>query len=342
MRRGATARDLVLGVLAVAGVTAIVVALAGGAPAAVGRELLLGAFGSWSKFARVLTVWVPLTLCACGLLFPFRVGLWNIGVEGQVLVGAIGACGVLRAAPVGGVPGLWVPLAFGAAAVLAAIWAVLAGVLRTRAGVNEIFAGLGLNFVAQGAVLWLIFGPWKRAGVASMSGTAPLPRELWLDALSWGRVSLTALVLAVLAVAASGLLLHYTRVGLTLRAVGRNPTAAALFGLRPGRTMVGGMAAAGALAGVAGAVQVAAVYHRLIPAISSGYGYLALLVAMLAGYRVSWVPPVALFFAALNVGSVQLPLVLQLDSSLSGVIQGVLVLVALWVGARRRRRGEGG
>ena len=84
--------------------------------------------------------------------------------------------------------------------------------------------------------------------------------------------------------------------------------------------------ACGAFAGVAGAVQVTAVYHRLIPAISSGYGWLGLMVAMLVNFQPLWAPPVALFFAALNIGSIQLPIVLKLDSSLSGVIQGSLVL----------------
>ncbi len=101
------------------------------------------------------------------------------------------------------------------------------------------------------------------------------------------------------------------------------------------------MALAGGMAGLAGVIQVTAVYHRLIPAISSNYGYLALLVTMLAGFRLGPVAPIALFFAALNVGSVQLPMALQLDSSLSGVIQGASVLAVLlaqgW-GAHRARR----
>ena len=93
----------------------------------------------------------------------------------------------------------------------------------------------------------------------------------------------------------------------------------------------------GALAGLAGAVQVTAVYHRLIPSISSGYGYLGLMIGMLIIYRAIWVAPVALFFAALNIGSIQLPIVLKLDSTLSGVLQGALVLFVILVeGARQR------
>jgi simple sugar transport system permease protein len=95
----------------------------------------------------------------------------------------------------------------------------------------------------------------------------------------------------------------------------------------------------GGLGGAAGAVQVTAVYHRLIPAISSGYGYLGLMVAMLVNYQPLWMPLVAFFFAALNLGSIQLPIVLKLDSSLAGVLQGALVLFVLAVeGIRQRLR----
>jgi ABC-type uncharacterized transport system permease subunit len=98
---------------------------------------------------------------------------------------------------------------------------------------------------------------------------------------------------------------------------------------------------AGGFAGIAGSLQVSSVYHRLIPSISSNYGYLALLIVMLCNYNIWLIPPVALFFACLNVGSIQLPMMLQLDSSLSGVIQGasVLALIAVhgWKVYRMRR-----
>jgi simple sugar transport system permease protein len=93
----------------------------------------------------------------------------------------------------------------------------------------------------------------------------------------------------------------------------------------------------GALAGLAGAVQVTSVYHRLIPSISSGYGYLGLMVAMLINYRALWALPVTLFFAALNIGSIQLPIVLKLDSTLSGVLQGALVLFVIMMSGVQQR-----
>ena len=93
----------------------------------------------------------------------------------------------------------------------------------------------------------------------------------------------------------------------------------------------------GAFGGLAGAIQVTSVYHRLIPSISSGYGYLGLLVGMLVNYEAIWAAPVALFFAALNIGSIQLPIVLKLDSALSGILQGILVLCMLLVDGARKK-----
>jgi simple sugar transport system permease protein len=149
-------------------------------------------------------------------------------------------------------------------------------------------------------------------------------------------------MVGVLAFAAVVLLLRYTRWGLTLRAVGQNPEAALLFGLRPDRRILEAMAVCGAVAGLAGALQVVGVYHRLLPAISSNYGYTALLVTMLASFRPQLVPAICLLFALLNVGSIQLPLQLKLDSSLSGVIQGVLVLAVFLVqGLEERLRTPG-
>jgi len=318
--------------------TILILVLSGAPPFAAFAQIIKGALGSWSKFAHVIKAWIPLTLCGMGLLYTFRIGLWNIGIEGQVIAGAIATTAILKLGLAAGSPWVFIALAIGAGAAGGAVWAILAGWLKTKGGVHEIFAGLGLNFVAQGIALWLIFGPWKRPGVASMSGTEVFPPELWLPYLASGRICLPGLALAVLAILFTAVMLNYARVGLNLKAIGSNPDAAYLFGLKPDRFMLLAMIFAGAFAGLAGSMQVTAVYHRLIPAISSNYGYLALLVVMLSNYHIAAVPAVAFFFACLNVGSIQLPMVLKIDSSLSGVIQGALVLATLAVQAWRMKR----
>ena len=335
-------REALLTLLIVFAFTTLILILSGAPPFAAYYHIFKGSLSSWIKFTHVIKAWIPLSLCACGLLYTFRINLWNIGIEGQMMMGAVFTTAVLRWGLESQIPHVFLGFSFGAGIIGGGIWALLAGYLKTRGGVNEIFAGLGLNFAAQGLILWLIFGPWKRPGVASMSGTEIFPTDLWLPYLSALRLSPVALILVLLAVFLTAMMLRYTCIGLNLKAIGSNRDAAFLFGLKPGRYMLIAMVFAGGFAGVAGSVQVSGVYHRLIPAISSNYGYLALLVVMLSNYNVWLAPFVAFFFACLNVGGIQLPMMLELDSSLSGVIQGALVLATLAVHAWRSgiRRSE--
>jgi ABC-type uncharacterized transport system permease subunit len=331
-------REMAITFAAVALFSTAILLVAGAPPLAAFQALYQGSLGSWIKFSHVIKTWIPLTLCGCGLLFTFRIGLWNIGVEGQVMMGAVFTTWALRQELASTAPTLFVGLSFAAAAAGGGLWALAAGLLKTKGGVNEIFAGLGMNFVAQALILWLIFGPWRRAGVASMSGTELFPQSLWITYIPVWRFSPVSLILVLAALGITALLLRHTRMGLRLKAIGSNARAAVLFGIEPNRYLLLAMLLAGAFAGLAGSLQVSGVYHRLLPAISSNYGYLALLVVMLANYNIWLVPVVALFFACLNVGSIQLPMLLKVDSSLSGVIQGVLVLVTLGVHAWRSRR----
>jgi len=334
--------DVVLSLLVVFAFTTLVLLLTGAPPLDSYSQIIKGSLGSWSKITHVVKVWIPLTLGACGLLFTFRIGLWNIGVEGQIMMGAVLTTLLLRMEVDGRGAQYLLSAAILAGMAGGALWAVLAGYLKTKGGVHEIFAGLGLNFVAQGLVLWLIFGPWRQPGIASMSGTETFAEHLWLPYLEGIRLSPAALGMTLTTIVLTAYMLRSTRFGLHLKAIGSNEKAAFLFGLRPQATMILAMVCAGGLAGLAGSFQVSGVYHRLIPAISSGYGYLALLVVMLSSFNVWVTPLVAFFFACLNVGSIQLPMVLQLDSSLSGVIQGTLVLAALAVHAARGMIRKGG
>jgi simple sugar transport system permease protein len=318
--------------------TTIILVLAGAPPLQAYLEIILGAFGSTNSFANVLVAWIPLLLATSGLLITFTAGLWNIGIEGQITLGAIFTTWALRLLQDNSLPP-WLILALGVVAGMigGALWAALAGALKTFGGVNEIFGGLGLNFVATAFTLWLIFGPWKRPGTGSMSGTEPFAEALWMPMFPQLRLSPVALALGIVAIAVVFLLLSGTYFGLRLKAIGKNTRAAFLLGVPAWQYSMLAFVLCGLFAGLAGAVQVTAVYHRLIPSISSGYGFLGLLVAMLINYQALWAAPVALFFAALNIGSIQLPIALKLDSSLAGVLQGVLVLFVLLVDGARRK-----
>ncbi len=320
------------------GFVSLILISAGASPIEAYKNMLIGSVGSMRKFAEVLVTFVPLLLVTSGLLITFSAGLWNIGVEGQIVLGAIATAWVFRLFVDSTLPpGLIITIAILGGMIGGALWALLAGALKTFGGVNEIFGGLGLNFVSTALTLYLIFGPWKRDGVASMSGTEPFPEHFSLPQVPDLRISLWALGIALVAILIVYLILQGTYFGLKLKAVGKNFRAAYLLGIPTWQYSMYSFLICGALAGAAGAIQVSGVYHRLIPSISSGYGYLGLMVAMLINYQAIWAVPLALFFAALNIGSIQLPIVMKLDSSLAGVLQGVLVLfVLLMEGVRQK------
>lgn len=325
------------------GFSAGILLVVGANPLRAYEAIATGAFGGVRNLADVATAMVPLLLASAGMLVTFAAGLWNIGVEGQIVAGALGATWVIMSFDAPPPAEILLPLAVGAGALGGAAWGVLIGWLKTAGGVHEIFAGLGLNFVAIALTNHLIFGPWRPPDGATMSGTDPFPREAWMPTLGATRASLPPILLGVAAIAAVYLVLRDTHWGLRLKAIGLNPQAAYRMGIPTRRNVLLALIVCGALAGIAGAVQATAVHRRLVPGISAGYGYLAQLVVLLSGLKAQWVAPIVLYFAALQVGSPRLELRLQLDSSLGGVLQTSAVLFFLIVrGIRQRRSAEGG
>ncbi|MFZ5813436.1 MAG: ABC transporter permease [Thermodesulfobacteriota bacterium] len=313
--------------------TLAVLVLAQAPPLTTLAVLFGGGMDSAAAWMKTLSAFIPLFLCASALLVTYAAGLWNIGVEGQITMGAIFATGVLRLpdpAVFPPVPALFLALA--GAFCGGALWALLSGALRVHGRVHELFSGLGLNFAATGVGLWLILGTWKRAGMASLSGTEPLDEAFRLPGFAGKPASMFGVLAAVAAFTLVVWLLRRTDWGLKLTAVRQNLKAARLIGLSPGRRMLEAMALCGGLAGLAGGLLVTGLYHRLIPSISGNFGYTAILAVLMVSLAPWAVPLSCLFFAVLLAGAVQLPMALELDSSLSGVIQGVMVLAFLAAG----------
>ncbi len=298
------------------------------------RLIASGAFGRPERVSYVLTAWAPILLCGAGLLLTFAAGLWNIGIEGQVVFGALFATGTLRALEHSAPAWMAVTAAGLAAVVGGGLWGMLVGALRTYGNVNEIFGGLGLNFIAGSLTVYLVLGPWARPGIASTSGTLPFPGSLWLPTVTV--LSVTIPLEAFLGVAAVGVVsstLRGTYFGLRLKAIGKGVRSAYLRGVPTTREMLSAFAACGGLAGLAGFALVTGAYsrHQLFPLISGGNGFLAILVVLLANYTALAGILISGIFAAISMGSLQLPLAMQLDSSISGVLEGTLVLLMLFL-----------
>ena len=290
----------------------------------------LGAFGTQDKFLSTTAFWIPLLLASVGLLVTFAAGLWNIGIEGQIVMGAIAASGVALHFNAPKPVMLFVEII--AAMVAGALWAVITGFLKTRGKVNEIFGGLALTNLAIILTNYLISGPWQPPEGGTFRGTQPFPDQAIFPLFANSRFSFLSLLLASIALGVVAYILSNTTWGLKLKALGKNPYSAFLLGVSSEREMILAMAFCGSLAGLGGAVRVLSWFDSLRQSISGGIGYLALLVVMLAVYRIILVPFIAYFFSSVLTGSISLQLQTQLHSSLGGILTGVMVLFVLLFG----------
>jgi len=334
LKRGALA--LVPAVAALS-ITALLVAAVGRSPIEVFERIWEGAFRNERTFAGVLNFWIPLTLATAGLAITFRAGLWNIGVEGQITAGAVGASvipmAILQNESLSSdmLPTeLIIPASIALGAAAGMLWGLVCGVLRTRLGINEIFGGVALNAIMNVLSIYLISGPWQPPIGGSAQGTQPFPKEtLYPSISSEFPTSLLGIGLALTAVAAVTLILWGTRWGLELKATGTNMRSAVLLGIATERNLLLAFMICGALAGIAGSYRVLFTYASLRPLVSGSIGFLGVLVILLIGVRPLLVPLITLGFAVVIVGSTRLRTTMQLDASLAGVLQGLLVLCVL-------------
>lgn len=307
--------------------------LFGASPAEALQAMWQGAFGTQANTLSVAAFWIPLLLSSIGLLVTFTAGLWNIGIEGQIVLGSIAASWVAlyldAPAPV------LIAAEVLAAMIAGALWAGLTGLLKTRGGVHEIFGGLALNNLAIILTNYLISGPWQPPEGGTFRGTAPFQADALLPRFAESRFAPISLVFVILAFAAVFVLLRGTTWGLKLKALGKNPRSAFLLGVSSEREAIMALMLCGALAGLGGAVRVLSWFDSLRQSISGGIGFLALLVVMLANYRILWVPFIAFFFSAVLNGSITLQLRTQLHSSLGGILTAVMVLFVLLFGSAK-------
>ena len=210
--------------------------------------------------------------------------------------------------------------------------------LKTRLGVHEIFGGVALNSLASVVTIYLVTGPWSPPGGSSKQSTAPFAANSLLPQISSDfPVSLLMLIVVFVAIVAVILVLRGTRWGLQLKATGKNARSALLLGVPTTRSAISALMVCGALAGIAGSYRVLFTYNSLRTLVSGGIGFLALLVVLLVAVRALWAPFVAFAFAMILGGSTRLKIALQLDQSLAGVLEGLIVLLVLLANGLRQR-----
>lgn len=308
------------------------VAIAGHNPIVAFMALMAGAAGSPHQIGVALNHATPYLLTGSGVAMCFRAGIINIGGEGQIAAGGIGATAVALAWP-DDVSSLAAPAALLGGAAAGALWAGLATAIHLGRQVHEVLATLLLNFVALLLVQQVLAGPLGQVGAGFLQSPL-LPRATWLLRLP----SLDAHVgflIAVIAAVTLSFTLWGTRFGFALRASGDSRQAATYAGFRLPLLTWSVMLLAGALAGLAGSIEILGLHHRLIEGFSLGFGFKAVTVALLGAIEPLAVVPAALFVGFLEAGSLSMQRQIGVPSALVVVIEGLTMLFVLAATVRR-------
>ena len=312
------------------------------------RALWTGAFGDaesghWYAISETLVKTTPLLLTGLGVVVAWRAGLFSIGGEGQLIMGAIAAAGVARLLPA--VPGPLLTLLMLLAGIAAgAGWGGIAGWLRVRRGVQEVISTIMLNYIALYLLGWLLNGPLQERA-HRLSQSEPLPdaalfARIVPPALSGGMMTRlhSGVLLALVAALCVAVYLFRTSSGFSLRVIGQNPDAARTARIPVDRLRIQAMLISGGLCGLAGVTELLGVSGRLYASFSPGWGYTAIPVALLGGLNPGGTLLSALFFGGLSAGSSNLSRFSNVSSVLIYIVQAAAALAIVGTRAWRSRQ----
>lgn len=320
-------------VLLAFGVGAVLIALLGVPVGEAVAAFAEGAWGSPYALAASLNRALVFMLVGLGFILAERASLTNVGGEGQIAVGGIAATGFALWAPVAGLPwGLSFVVPMLGACLAGALWGGIAGVLKVKAGTNEVIATLLLSFIA----IWMVYGSVQSENLLRrpMTSSATLPESLEIPEatqlpLLTGDPSMplhAGLILGIVLAVVVAVILRRTVLGLQLQATGLNPRAARRAGMPIDRLTIGVLCAAGAFGGLAGACMLQGEQYTLKAGFSSGYGFDGLVVGLLARGSVPGVIAGALLFGFLRSGGINMEMVAQVPTALVVVIQGLIIV----------------
>lgn len=286
------------------------------------EEFVVFTFFNAAGISAVVVESIPLVLVGLGAAMAFRVNFWNIGIEGQMFMGAIGAS-IIALFNIG--PDfLRLPLMLLFSVLFGMLWALGPAILKVRLNVNEIISTLLLNYIAYYFVLNQLFGPWKDPRDKFPHGEQYELSER-LPEIGWEQVHY-GIVVAAIAVVLVWWAVDRSRFGITSRFVGVNPRMALAVGLPVSVITAGSALASGGLAGSAGFVIAAATEYRLTFTMAAGYGFSGIVIAFLAGNRPIPTLIVAFLMGSLYVAGESMKIFYSLPDALVGLIQAIIVL----------------
>jgi len=304
------------------------------------ETLIMGPFGSVFNASETFVLMAPLLLSSLAFLVAFKGRFYNIGVEGQLYIGALSA--YIASSVLGGFPSLIaVPIVAVAASIGGTLWLALPLFMRIKLQVNEVFATLIMNFIAIDIINWLTTGPIK--DVNSVNPQTPfVPSTTWLAIVVPGTRFNLGVIIAILAAFVMYLIIHKTVLGYEIRASGLNPRAAQSGGVDNSRSILAVGLMSGSLAGLAGMVVINGANHLLAQNFSPGYGYQGIAVAALGDFHPVGALFASILYSALAVGGESMQrLPNGIPIELTYVLQVTIVLAVLlvqkWLSDRRRR-----
>ncbi len=315
-------------------ITAVPIRIAGANPVAAFERYLITPLSSMSSIYEVMLTATPLLFTGMAVAIAFRAGYWNIGAEGQFLVGAIGATAVGINLP--NLPAaVALPLGMAMGAVGGLIWSVVPAWLKRHGGIDEVVTTLLLNPVALLLVQGLLNGPWRNPETG-FTDSARIGTGYDLPALIPGTRVHWGFGIAIIIIIISGIVLTRTATGMRIKAAGQSPHTAEFSGIKVGVLQWRAALISGAIAGMGGASQVMGVQHQLTFGISTNYGYTGVIVATLAGLSAVGVALVAGLLGTIGVGAQNVSLVLQVPTQLGAMFSALLMLAVLSMVTLRR------
>lgn len=314
----------VLSILLAIGIGCLIMLALGKNPGEAIAYLFKGAFGSKTNVGRTFVKATPLiftALCAC---FAYKCGVFNLGGEGQFIMGSCACWFVAYVSGIEGVPGM--ALALFAGAIAGGFWGLIPGVLKITRGQNEMIISIMLNYVAT-LFMGVIYTNWMRD--ESVPQTLPVPDGVKLPKVVAGMRFTWAFVIAI----AVGLILYYvlfrTSTGFKLRAVGYNMTASRFNGIPVKRFILASFIVSGAVAGLGGGAEILGNQFRLINGYGAGYGFDGVAMALIGQLNPIATMIVAIFFAALRTGSTMMQTATGVPTSVSDIIQALVIVFSV-------------
>ena len=303
----------------------IVIALMGYNPFAVFGNIISGSLGSMYRLKETITKAIPLCVMALGTAVAFKMKFWNIGQEGQFYLGAYGAAVIAFAFPDLPSPVL-LPLMFLAGCITGGLWAIIPAVLKITLSANETLVTLMLNYIAAKWISYLQYSAWKDPNALGFPKISPFGPNAVLPSLFGVHIGW---IISIVLAAAIFILLKRTKLGYAIEVIGESRDAARYAGLNIFRTTLIAITVSGGLCGIAGMMQASAVERSISEQLSGGLGFTSVIIAWLARLEPAIIIMMAFLFSLLIQGGNFLQASMKIPSSISQIVQGIIIFFVL-------------